>query len=272
MIPASWLSGIFGSNSQAASMGSAETLAYYKQQVASGAKEMERVRKDPAVARDLARLDRAIAKAKTPDDLLKDPEATRILLQGLGLADQTQNTGLARRALTSDPKDKKSLANQLSDTRWLSAAKQLDFSASGLAKLKDASIRKVVEDGLVKYKYLTGVSERSQAVADALYLREQVMDEPPDAYDVLGNSVLRRIATTVAAIPRELALQQVEAQARTLTSRFDLKLMAADGEKREKLIQRYLAISGANASSAAASQDLSALAVGARFGRINTLA
>jgi hypothetical protein len=271
MIPASWLTGIFGTSSQTASLGPSETLAYYQLQVKSGSRQMEQIAKDPTVKRELAALDKALAKAKTPEELLQNPEARRVLLQGLGLADQAEYPGLAIRVLTSDLKDAKSLVKQLPDTRWLGAATQLDFAASGLDKLKDPAVLKSITDGYIKYKYLTQVSEQSQAVSDALYLQERKTGTYTDAYTVLGDTVLRRIATTVAGIPQELALQEVDAQVRTLNARFDMTELT-DPAKRDKLIQRYLAMSGAAASAGASMPDLTTLAVGASFGRINTLA
>jgi hypothetical protein len=271
MIPASWLTGIFGTSSQTASLGPSETLAYYQLQVKSGSRQMEQIAKDPTVKRELAALDKAIAKAKTPEELLQNPEARRVLLQGLGLAEQAEYPGLATRALTSDLKDTKSLVNQLSDTRWLNAAKQLDFAASGLKKLQDPAVLKSITEGFIKYKYLTQVSEQSQAVSDALYLQERPTSTPTDVYTVLGDAVLRRIATTVAGVPQELALQEVGAQARTLSAHFDVSELT-DPAKRDKLIQRYLVLSGANSSTSTTVPDLTTLAVGASFGRINTLA
>ncbi|MFC7610836.1 DUF1217 domain-containing protein [Teichococcus aestuarii] len=62
---------------------------------------------------------------------------------------------------------------------------------------------------------------------------------------MLGDKVMRRVATTVAGLPSELALQSVEAQARSLSARFDTEQLA-DPKKREKLIQRYLVTASSN--------------------------
>jgi len=53
---------------------------------------------------------------------------------------------------------------------------------------------------------------------------------------------MRRVATTVTNLPQELALQSVEAQARTLGARFD-PAQFADPKKRDALINRYLIVS-----------------------------
>ncbi|NKE43305.1 DUF1217 domain-containing protein [Roseomonas frigidaquae] len=241
----------------APTLGPTERIGLFKTSVANLDRETARLQKDPQVVRDLARLDRAIDKAKSPEDLFKDPEAVRVLLQGLGLADQAANVGLAKAALLSDPKDAKSLAARLPDTRWKTAAAQLDFAGTGMDTLRGTALRETIAKGLVDYKRLTKIGEQSEAVADALYLRNMPEGTTPNVYDVLGNKVLRRIATTLAGLPKELALQGVEAQARSLERGIKLADFA-DPRKREVLIQRYLAVA---ADTATANDPLAGLGI-----------
>jgi hypothetical protein len=237
-----WMLGVFGGDpSSAVTLGASGRQALYKTSLSQQDKDEARIRKDPAVIRDLARLDKAIAKAKTPEDLFKDPEAVRVLLQSLGLADQAGNPGLAKRALMSDPGKTGSLVNQLSDSRWKGAATTLQLAAKGLGNLRDPSVRAVLADGLVEYKRLSAIGGKSQAVADALSLHAMDAGATPNVYTVLGSAALRRVVTTVAGLPKELAIQSVEAQARAVQARFRLEDLA-DPAKREKIIQRYLAM------------------------------
>lgn len=240
MITGSALLGLFGigSSSSTTSLGPSETLALYKSSIASTDKTEASIRKEPTFIRDVAALKAAIAKAKTPDDLLKDTRVAPLLLQGLGLGDQASYTGLARKALQSKLTDTKSLANVLTDTRWKTAAKTLDFAASGLTKLKDSKTLDSIIDGMVDYRRLTAISEKSQAVSDALYI-STLPDTVPDVYSVLGDAVMRRVATTLAGLPDELAVLPVESQAASLKARFDVSQFG-DAKKRTALIQRYL--------------------------------
>jgi hypothetical protein len=256
-LTSSQVSLLFGGGSQAPTLNAGDRVTLYRNSIANADKDTARLRKDPAVVRDLARLDKAIAKAKTPDDLFKDPETVRVLLQSLGLADQAQNIGLARKALLSDPADKKSLAATLTDKRWKDAAATLAFATSGLDTLRSDAVRSKLSSGYVDYKRLSRIGEQSQAVSDSLYIRQMEAGKTPGVYDVLGNKVLRRVAQTVAGLPDQLALQEVEAQARTLQRSFKLSDFG-DAKAREKLIQRYLLTAADTAASSTANATGSA--------------
>jgi hypothetical protein len=80
--------------------------------------------KQPQVQRTIAAFNAAVAAAKTPADLLKNPSALTVLLTVNGLGDQSSYTALAQKALLSDPSDPNSLASQLatSNSNWKAAA------------------------------------------------------------------------------------------------------------------------------------------------------
>jgi hypothetical protein len=241
MLTGAQINSLFGTEAKTLTLNAPERFTFYKTSLSGEEKEKARLARDPGIQRDMARLDRVLAKSKKPEDLFKDTEATRIVLQALGLADNAQNVGLARRVLMSDPADKKSLAATMPDKRWKAAAERLAMADTGLSTLRLPATRKAILDGLVEYKRMTAIEEKSQAVSDALYLRNLSTTAKTSVYDVLGNKVLRRIASTIAGLPKELALQEVDAQARTLQRGFKVEDLS-DPKKREKLIQRYLTI------------------------------
>ncbi|MBY0337046.1 MAG: DUF1217 domain-containing protein [Acetobacteraceae bacterium] len=257
MIANAALLSLFGGVDASSSLGPSGRIALYKTSVDNAARDTARLEADPKVKRDLARLDRALARARTPADLFRDPEAVRVILQGLGLADQAGNPGLARQALLSDPSKADSVANLMPDTRWKAAAKQLAFAKTGLDTINSAAMRETIASGLVEYARVTAIQQRSIAVSDALVVRNLPAGKAPGVYDVLGNGVLRRFVQTIAGLPPEIAVQGVEAQARQVQRAVRLEDLA-DPAKREKMIQRYLMAAQDNA---AESNDLVSLAL-----------
>jgi hypothetical protein len=231
-----------GNAGTAPPLSTAQTMALFRRSVDRAQQDIARIEKDPVTQRDLQALEQAVARAKDPGDLLRNPRVLRLLMEATGLADQAANGGLARNALMSKLSDRQSLANRLPDQRWKAAAQRLDFAASGLAKVRDPAVMEAIKNGIVQYRRITAISAQSRAVADALYVRDLPQGQTPTLFAVLGDKVMRRVATTVTNLPQELALQSVEAQARTLGARFD-PAQFADPKKRDALINRYLVVS-----------------------------
>lgn len=223
-------------------LSTSQTMALYRRSVDRAQQDIARLERDPTTQRDLQALEQAVARAKDPSDLLRNPRILRLLMEALGLADQATNGGLARNALMSKMTDPQSLANRLPDQRWKAAAQRLGFAANGLARIRDPEVMDALKDGIIQNRRITAISAQSQAVADALYIRDLPEGQAPTLFAVLGDKVMRRVATTVTNLPQELALQSVEAQARTLGARFD-PAQFADPKKRDALISRYLILS-----------------------------
>ena len=239
-----------GNANTAPPLSTAQTLALFRRSVDRAQQDIARIEKDPVTQRDMRVLDQAVTQAKNPGDLLRNPRVLRLLMEATGLGDQVANGGLARKVLMSSLSDQQSPANRMPDRRWKAAAERLDFAASGLAELRKPAVMEALKDGIIQYRRITAISAQSKAVADALYMRDLPLekdkvtgkDKPPSLFAVLGDRVMRRVATTVANLPQELALQSVESQARTLGARFD-PAQLLDPKKRDALINRYLIVS-----------------------------
>lgn len=245
----------FGLSTPQPTLSIGESLALYRRSVQRADAEEARILRDPVVMRDLAHLDRAVATARNPQELLRNPRTLGLLLEGLGLGDQTKSAGLARQALLADPGARDALVARLPDKRWKTAAERLDFARQGLRTLRNPAVIESLRDGIVQYRRISEISKQSQAVADAIYVHERVTGARGGIFGVLGDQVLRRVATTVAGLPKELALQSVEAQARTLGARFDVKQLETE-KGREALIQRYLVKTTLNQPSGAPASPL----------------
>jgi Protein of unknown function (DUF1217) len=98
----------------------------------------------PTVQHAIAAFTKAVQSATSVAQLLADPSVMKVLLTANGLSDQTGYTALATKALTSDLKDPKSLANVLPNTLWKSAATAYNFAAGGLSVIqKPATIASI---------------------------------------------------------------------------------------------------------------------------------
>lgn len=240
-ITADLVSILFGGSagSSAGTGDAASGLLALKLARAKGATEkgIKQEKKDPVTVTALKQFDQAIAKARDVKAALQDPRVLAVLLPGLGLSDQMQYPGLVQKALLADPKDQKGLLASL-DARFTAAAKTLDLRAKGLAALKDPAMRQTLTDGYVQYQYQTGLDAANPGISDALYFLKNAKGET-NIYNILGNSVLRRVVTGALGLPDAMVVQSVETQARAVTSRLKLADLQ-DPRKLEKLAERYV--------------------------------
>ncbi len=227
---------------QAGSPGGGAALAVpaFRRAAAAGAeaKGAAQAAKDPELQRTLARFRDAVSRAPNVETALKDPRVLAVVLPAMGLSDAVDKPALAMRALTSNPSDPKSLANRLGDSRWLEAAKTLDLSRRGLDALRDPKMQKILADGMARVAWREELNDANPGVSDALYFQQRA-PSVKNAYDILGDAVLRRVVTKALGLPDQLAVQSVEAQARVINSRLKLDSLS-DPRQASKFAERYV--------------------------------
>jgi len=203
----------------------------------AAAKAIAAEKKDPVTLTALAQFKLALGKAKDVTAALRDPRILGVLLPALGLTDQAAYPGLVQKALLADPKDPKGVLAGL-DSRFKNAATTLELKAKGLAGLTDAKVQQKLTDGYLQYQYQKGLDAQAPGMSDALYFLKNAANMK-DIYSLLGNGVMRRVVTVALGLPPQLAIQPIESQARTVSSRLPLADLQ-NAKKVQLLAQRYL--------------------------------
>ena len=95
----------YGNAAPVASAG--EAVAAFRRVTKAGEEEkgLAREKKDPITITALAQFRQALDAAPNIDKALSDPRVLKVLMPALGLPDQVNNPGMAKRALLSDHKD-----------------------------------------------------------------------------------------------------------------------------------------------------------------------
>lgn len=184
-------------------------------------KDVAATAKQPQVANDIATFTAALAKAKTPADLLANPTALKVLLTANGLGDQAAYPAFAQKVLLSDPSSSKSLVSQLDDSTWTSVVKTFAFATTGLDTLRKAGVAAIVTDGYAEVSWRESLDAATPGLSSALSFKAQAASVS-SVDDILGNAVLRDVVTTALGIPEQIAFQPIEAQEKAITSRLDI--------------------------------------------------
>lgn len=200
---------------------------------------LERIARDPLQTRAMEQFRRAIERAPDIRTALRDPRVLQVVAVAMGIPDGAQQPGLAMRALLSDPADPKALVNRLSDRRWKGAAEALRLDQRGLAALRDPQVQARLVDGLNRAKWREELEANQPGLGDALLFRERAAAGAEGAFAVLGDPILRRVVTAAVGLPRGIAVQSVETQARALEARLKLDKLR-DPREVQRLAERYL--------------------------------
>ena len=214
------------------------SLVTYQKYVKDGAKLEQKFEKSTQVQKDVDYFSKAVAKAKTVDDLFKDTRLVSFLSKALNLAGEEQYPGKMRRILSEKVDDKNAVMNRLSDKRYKQAAETLRLGESGLDRLKLNGTQTDLINAYKKAKFEDSIGEENLAVRQARYF-DKYVGSATNPYSILGDPILREVVTSTFNLPKQIAIQPVETQAKAITDRVDVKKFA-DPKFRENFIKRFL--------------------------------
>ncbi len=191
------------------------------------------------VQKDVERGLAALEKVTTVDELFKNYRALEFVTSALGIGSRLSSPGLLKRALLSDPNDDKSLINQLNSPSLKNAQSTLKLRDTGVATLKAQAFLDELVDSFKRTRYEQNIAQDNPEVTKARYFKTNAKNATDNIYKILGDQVLRDVVTTTLGLPREIAIQPVETQAKAVTSRIDITRFN-DPAFVDKFIQRYL--------------------------------
>ncbi len=218
--------------------GGANALTALSQAERNETKDVGIVARQPQVARLLATFTAAVNAAKTPADLLKNPQVLDVLLTANGLGDQTAYTALARKALLSDIKVASSVANQLSDTRWKTLAKAYDFANKGLSLIQNPTALATIANQYAEVTWRKSLDAATPGLSKALDFRARA-GAIKSVDQVLGDANFRAVVLSAFNIPLQIAYQGLPAQEQAVSQRLDLAKLK-DPHYIDSITQRYL--------------------------------
>jgi len=234
----SYLQTLYGFSVQARSLSGLSPSQALLSAERNQARDVKLTAAQPEVKRAIATFNKAVDQATSADQLLRDSSFMEVFLTANGLGDQLESLALARKALTSNPDDPKSLVNVLADTRWKSVSATFQFVVKGLSVVKDAKVRLKLTDAYVEVKWRQSLDQQTPGLSNALTFRARA-STVTSTLQILSDPVLRDVVTTAIGVPREIAFQSLDAQIKAIDIRLDVKQLQ-DAKFVEKFVQRYL--------------------------------
>jgi len=200
-------------------------------------KSLERVSKQPDVARETEYYRSKIGSVKSVDDFMADTRLYNYAPKANGLEDMAYAKAFIRKVLTEGTADKNAFANKLSDSRYSDLAKSLDFASLGAA----ATATEAAQSGIIsKYTRQTLEQEAggdNNGVRLALYF-ERKAPTIKSGLDFLADDALAQVFRTAYNLPDEIAAGSVEKQAALIEKSINIKDLQ-NPEKVGKLLERF---------------------------------
>lgn len=195
------------------------------------------VAKDPAFKKELETFRARVKDVKSVDAFFKDYRLLKTVLEAYGLESEIDKAGFIKKLMTGNPTDKKALIQRVNDPRYVELASEIRLFL-GVTTLKSADFAQKVETRLKQIRTEKSLDEQSPGIRAAMRFKAEA-SKVKTAYDLLGNPVLREVILTATGLPKQIAYQTVESQARTVEARVKINKFG-DPKYVDKLVKQFL--------------------------------
>lgn len=190
-------------------------------------KYLDRFAKDKTVQKELDYFNKVAPKFTSVDDLMKDRRALQFVLDSYGMGSEINNAGRIKKVLTEDPTASTSLVNKLVDTKFKAMATALRLD-QGMTKLQGMVTDGSMKKGYIQNEFEEALGTQDNALRQAAYFARNT-GSISTVYSVLGDKILRDVVTKTFQLPSELAVQEIESQAKVVAKRVDVTKFNTSG-------------------------------------------
>ncbi|GEO83451.1 MULTISPECIES: DUF1217 domain-containing protein [Alphaproteobacteria] len=216
------------------------TYTSYRQITQNIDKSIERVAKEPEVARETEYYLSKIGDIKSVDEFMADTRLYNYALKAHGLEDMAYAKAFIRKVLTEGVSSDKAFANQLTDSRYANLATSLNFEAQGAAATSFDKAQQGVVDLYMHEALEQEAGNDNTGVRLALYF-ERNSSKITSAMDILADDALSQVVRTALQLPDEFAASDIDQQASYLKRVLDIEDFQ-DPEKTGKFLERFTAM------------------------------
>lgn len=198
---------------------------------------LERVSKQPDVARETEYYLSKIGQIKSVDDFMTDSRIYNYALKAHGLEDMAYAKAFIRKVLTEGPTNENSFANQLIDKRYLELAKTFNFADHGEVATTFTKVQKGVVDSYMRTTLEVDAGTENTGVRLALYFERNV-SKIKSAMDILADDAFSEVFRTAFQLPPEVAASDIDKQAALIEKSLNIADLQ-DPAKLHKFLERF---------------------------------
>lgn len=201
---------------------------------------LNRVQKEPMVARETAYYLENISQVKTIEEFVADDRLFRYAMKAHGLDNMSYAKAFMVKALKEGIEDPDSFANKLTDKRYAEFVKTFNFHGFG----ETATIFTRAQQGTVdKYMRQTleeNAGEQNEGVRLALYF-ERKAPQLTNFYEVLADTALSAVVRTALGLPDSFASVDIDKQVKLFEEKLDIEDFS-DPDKLSAFLKRFTSL------------------------------
>ena len=216
------------------------TYTSYQTIAADLPKSLERVSKQPDVARETEYYLANIGNVKSIDDFFADARLYNYAIKAHGLEDMGYAKAFMRKVLTEGIDKDDSFAKQLTDNRYSDLVESLNFARNGAAATSFDKAQKGVADKYARQTLEQAAGQDNAGVRLALYF-ERKAPSVTSAFGLLADEALAQVTRTLLQMPPEFAASDIDKQAAAIEKSIDIKDLK-DPTKLSKMLERFTAL------------------------------
>ena len=216
------------------------TLVSYKQAIDNLDVNLQHVKEQPFVSREVDYYLENIGNIKNYDDFISDKRLFNFAMKAFGLEDMSYAKAFMKKVLKEGVTSDTAFANSLSDQRYAEFAKTFDFNTFEEATTTFTKAQQGVVDKYLRQTFEEQAGDQNQGVRLALYFQRKA-DSIDNFYAVLADTALSKVVYTALGLPDSIASADIDKQVEMISKRIDIETLG-DPEKLDKLLQRFTAL------------------------------
>lgn len=216
------------------------TYTSYRMISADLPKSLDRVAKQPDVARETAYYLSKIGSVKTVEDFFADTRLYDYAMKAHGLEDMGYAKAFMRKVLTEGIDSEDAFAKKLSDSRYSDLVESLNFARNGAAATTFDRAQKGVVEKYNRQTLEQSAGEENSGVRLALYF-ERMAPTITSGFSILADEALSQVVRTALQLPPEFAATDIDRQAAAIEEAIDFEDFKVP-EKLGKFLERFTAL------------------------------
>ncbi len=215
-----------------------DALTTFRLFAAEPAAIQERLSRKPEISREVEYYQENIGSIKSIDDLIADQQVFSFVMKAYGLEEMTYAKGFIRKLLEGGVDELDSMANRLSDKRYLNLATDFNFERYGTSTTAFERTQSGTVEKYYQQQIEAEAGSNNSGARLAIYFQRK-SSEISDAYSILSDRALLKFVQHSFNLPVTMSYLSLEKQSEMIDRVISYDKLN-EPESVDRLVNRFL--------------------------------